>query len=236
MELTFRSDIQVECIGQFGTDLDIARSAWVSSGNDDKDANLKQVTGLINALIREKHGSPVEAGYLAVRIEAPRSAGIEMMRHRIGWSYSSASLRYREQAPEIYIPPPERPIKKAEGFKQLRPLYEVLTPDEYLQYSNKLKVAHADMYGHYMEMREFRPETEALRFLTSEALYLPYIARCNPRSLMHFLSLRTHRESSNHISWPMWEIEQVANQLETLFEHHWPITHAAWQKFGREAP
>ena len=78
--------------------------------------------------------------------------------------------------------------------------------------------------------------TEARRWITPDGLYTPYIYRANPRMIMAFLSLRTHDPDANHVSYPMWEIEQVARQIETYFQQQFPITYAAFNEFGREAP
>jgi thymidylate synthase (FAD) len=53
---------------------------------------------------------------------------------------------------------------------------------------------------------------------------------------MHFLGLRTHNENANHVSYPMWEIEQMANAMEEDFRAMLPLTWAAWNEFGRESP
>lgn len=231
--MEFRSDITVELLGQWGADITIAESAWVSSNAA---ADGKKVRGLIRSLMKRKHGTPFEDGFFKFLVNAPRSVSIEHMRHRIGWSYSSASLRYREQEPIIYIPPRERPLKRGENFKSMTPIYEVLTDEEYEQYVEYLKDGHKAMSVFYNEAKEIRPETEALRFFTSEALYLPYICRCNPRSLMHFLSLRTHREDAAYVSFPMYEIQLVADQLEQHFARFFPLTYEAFNDFGRVAP
>lgn len=40
---------------------------------------------------------------------------------------------------------------------------------------------------------------------------------CNPRSMMAFLSLRTHEASAKFVSYPLWEIELAARSCETEF-------------------
>lgn len=180
--------------------------------------------------------APFEAGYFAFRISAPRAVRDEHVRHRIG-SYSSSSLRYTKAAPIVYIPPPHRPLQKAEGFKQIQPVYEPYDEEKYTCYFQHLAKIYTAVYQGLMEMEaEGFTETEAVRWITQDGLITPYIARFNPRSLMHFLALRTHDEQANHVSYPMWEIEQVARQIEQHFAHYLPLTYAAFNEFGREAP
>lgn len=220
-----------------GRDEDVCSSAWVSSGNEVEGPSLKKQEGLINKLMADRHGSPFEDGYFKFYIYAPRAVRDEHVRHRAGWSYSSSSLRYRTAEPVLYVPPIERPLRKAAGFKQIRPIYECLPQEDYERYTVALQAAYRATYdGMAALLADGFTETEALRWLTHDGLMTPYIARCNPRSLMHFLSLRTHDANANHVSYPMWEVNQVANQMEAVFAQAMPITHAAYVKHGRECP
>jgi thymidylate synthase (FAD) len=69
-------------------------------------------------------------------------------------------------------------------------------------------------------------------------IYSNMYATCNMRSLMHFLSLRTEREAPEaaYPSHPQYEIQQVADAMEKIFEQTWPLTYAAWAQSGRVAP
>ena len=233
--LKLRSDIKVELMGQYGTDLDIARAAWVSSGNDDTDPDPKRVNGVLKALMRDLHSTPFETGYFQFRTEAPRAVRDEMVRHR-NLSFSAASLRYTADSGTYYIPPPERPLVKAEGFKQIQPKYEPMKSEEYVVYKQLLTKA----YEHTEETLEFMrsmhlSETEMTRWITHDGTYTSWIARCTPRALMGFLSLRTHEPDAKNPSYPMWEIEQVARQMEAHFADKLPLTYAHWNTFGRVA-
>ena len=52
--------------------------------------------GLINYLMRDRHGSPFEHNSMTFFISAPIFVFREFMRHRVGWSYNEESGRYRE--------------------------------------------------------------------------------------------------------------------------------------------
>lgn len=234
--MRFSSDIDVELIGHWGTDLDICKAAWVSSGKEEVEASEKKQGGLIRSLMRQKHGSPFEEGFMSFRVEAPRAVRDEHVRHRIG-SYSSTSLRYRMNDPVLYIPPRERPLKKVEGFKQMNPEFVPYDESTYARYVNRLTAIYEEVARGLEGMEgEGFTETEALRWLTQDGLYVAYKCRFNPRSLMAFLSLRTHNKEANHVSYPMWEIEQVALKMEQVFASLFPLTHEAFNSFGREAP
>lgn len=237
MTLAFRSDIVVEPIQIIGSDLEICRSAWVSSGIDKTDVTEDEQRGLLRSLMRQKHGSPFEEGYFSFHIEAPRAVRDEHVRHRIGHSYSSTSLRYRIKDHTVYIPPPHRPLEQADNFKRMRPVYVPYSPEKYERYYAHLARIYTAIYEGLQEMEaDGFTETEAVRWVTEDGLYVAYRARVNPRSLMAFLSLRTHDPEANHVSYPMWEIEQVATKMEVSFASHFPLTYAAFNEFGREAP
>lgn len=181
--------------------------------------------------------SPFESGFLEFWIDAPRAVRDEHVRHRTGWSYSSSSLRYNQGEARLYIPPPNRPLKEAAGFKKMRPVYEPYTDNEYRFYKQTLEEAYTASYDAMQRLHDNDiTATEASRWITHDGKMTPYIARCNPRSLMHFLSLRTHDPDANHVSYPMWEIERVATKMEIEFAQHFPLTYAAYNEFGRESP
>jgi thymidylate synthase (FAD) len=71
-----------------------------------------------------------------------------------------------------------------------------------------------------------------LPLCTFSSLYMTM----NPRSLMHFLSLRTTDERSRYASHPQWETDQVARGMEESFRARFPWTHAAFNEYGRVAP
>ncbi len=236
--MEFCSKITVELMAAHGSDEGVCQSAWVSSKNERvTNPDETRQRGLINALMRERHGTVFESGYFEFRIDAPAAVRSEHTRHRVGWSYSSASSRYRELPLKFYVPPRHRPLQKASQFKQLRPVYDELSEEEYAHYVYVLQSGYSALAHSIQNIKATgRTETEAIRWLNPDGLYIPYYARCNPRSLMHFLALRTHDPDANHVSFPMWEIEQVARQIENYFKQQFPITYAAFNEFGREAP
>ena len=227
----------VELLNVCGSDDTIVKSALVSSRKNPQTYTEAKKRGLIRRLVQDKHGSPFESGYLEFYIEAPRAVRDEHVRHRIG-SYSSSSLRYKiVDNPEFYIPSSTRPLKKVVNYKAMSPEYEQFTADEYKVYSKFLVDGYTNTFNTFQQMLEKGINaTEAVRWLSCDGLYTPYIARFNPRSLMHFLSLRTHSDKANHPSNPMWEIEDVAKQIEIEFAKHFVETYLAFNDFGRESP
>lgn len=67
-------------------------------------------------------------------------------------------------------------------------------------------------------------------------IYSACYVTCNPRSLMHFLSLRVGSDDATFRSYPLWEIEEAANAAEELLKEGWPLTYKAFIENGRVAP
>jgi thymidylate synthase (FAD) len=109
-EPQFTSDLKVEYIDHLGSDIGIAQAAWVSTmGERAEEGDPKRVKGLINMLMRDRHGSPFEQGLMRFRVTAPIVVFREHHRHRIA-SYNEVSGRYVEMKPLFYVPPKNRPL------------------------------------------------------------------------------------------------------------------------------
>lgn len=232
--ITFRSDIAVTVNQQAGSDLDIAESAWVSTdASDDHDRSEKAVSGLINYLIKHRHGTPMEDGYLSVTVEAPIFVAREWMRHRIG-SYSELSARYSVLEPVFWVPGIERGIINA--GTSARPVMAAADESLFVITANHLTSVYQCSWESYRAMLDAGVANEVARSVLPVAIYTRFRARFNPRSLMHFLSLRWNHPSNRYPTHPQAEIEQAAIQLDGMLAMYWPITHRAFTAHGRVAP
>lgn len=241
--IEFRSHMTVELVQHVGTDLDIAKAAWVSS-QAAKVWNLpesvaertpEKVAGLIRALLRGKHGTPFEHASMTFFVEAPLFVFREWHRHRIGFSYNEASARYQKKMkPVFWLPRGDRPLIK-EG-KGMAPKF-VLGSDYHIATTKVgLAEAYRASWDAYERIVEAGVANEVARACLPVGLYSSMYVTCNPRSLMAFLSLRTGRDEAQHRSYPQMEIEECANMLEAEFAKLFPITHAAYNEFKRVAP
>ena len=73
----------------------------------DADLDTSRSKGLINYLMRDRHGSPFEHSSMTFFVQAPIFMWREHFRHRIA-SYNEESGRYRELRPVFYVPGPDR--------------------------------------------------------------------------------------------------------------------------------
>jgi thymidylate synthase (FAD) len=189
--------------------------------------------GLINYLMRDRHGSPFEHNAFTFFIEAPIFVFREFMRHRIA-SYNEESGRYKELAPVFYTPNEERKL-----VQQGKPGAYVFVDGSKEQFSTvrqEIYMASKSAYEHYQEMLKAGVAREVARSVLPVNTYSSMYVTMNARSLMNFLSLRTIREGTHFPSYPQREIEMVAEKMECFFAEKMPITYETFNKNGRVAP
>lgn len=235
---TFRSDMTVELVKATASDNDVIWAARVSTLGEQsleaRDEDPARSTGLINYLMRERHGSPFEHNSMTFLVSAPIFVFREFHRHRIGWSYNESSGRYRELDPVFYVPGPDRHLVQ-EG-KAGHYVFVEGTREQYDTVVTATKRACADAFEAYQEMLRAGVAREVARGVLPVATYSSMYATCNARSLMAFLSLRTKREDATFPSYPQREIELVGEAMEAHWARLMPITHAAFDGNGRVSP
>ncbi|CAL9578954.1 FAD-dependent thymidylate synthase [Streptomyces albus] len=234
----FRSDMTVELVKHSAADTDVLWAARVSTAGEQSLEELKKdperSKGLINFLMRDRHGSPFEHNSMTFFISAPLFVFREFHRHRVGWSYNEESGRYRQLQPVFYVPDTSRKL-----VQQGRPgKYEFVegTPEQHKLTSGAMEDAYRKAYATYLEMLEAGVAREVARAVLPVGLYSSMYATCNARSLMHFLGLRTRHEQAKVPSFPQREIEMVGELMEERWAELMPLTHAAFNANGRIAP
>lgn len=233
-EIQYRNDVDVWLETSNATDLSVARAAWVSTkGRDAREAEGR-IDGLINYLMREKHGSPFEHNTFTFFIECPIFVTREFFRHRVGWSYNEWSGRYDLMRPIFYVPRRER--KLVQIGKNGSYTFEPGTDEQHWFADDTLKTSARKSWNHYQEMLNEGIAKEVARDVLPLSIYTSFYATCNARSLMNFLSLRTENEQATFVSRPLDEIQLVADQMEDIFAEQMPITYEAWNRNGRVAP
>lgn len=236
-EVTFRSDVEVELVKSSASDSDVVFAARVSTKGeqslDDVDADASRSTGLINYLMRDRHGSPFEHTSFTFFVRAPIFVWREHMRHRIT-SYNEESGRYRELEPVFYVPGPERNLVQ-EG-KPGAYTFVPGTPEQHALVDEQVRASCLQSYQAYQAMLTAGVAREVARIVLPVTIYSSAYVTMNARALMNFLSLRTKREGSHFPSFPQREIEMVAEKYEDEFARLMPLTYEAFQANGRVAP
>lgn len=236
-EIIFKSTIDVKYIDHMGDDRRIVEAMLVSTkGLNAEEAAQGSVEGRLRFLMNNRHGTPFECGALTIFVHAPIKVWREWHRHRIAWSYNEESGRYKQLDPVFYIPPPERPMMRPEGFRSSKPSFDFATPEEYAEIIQTLKEGYTDSYKKYERLLELGVDRGLARDVLGVGIYSACYCTANPRSIMNFLELRTNCPEAKRPSKPLWEIDNAARQLEEIFKTYWPVTHSLWNANGRQAP
>ncbi len=241
IDFKFTSEITVRLIDSMGDDARLAMAAWVSTSAEDGMRRAIEkpddVTGVINYLLKHRHGTPFEHGTMTFFVHAPVFVWREWHRHRIGFSYNEESGRYKTLDPVFYLPDRERPMMKVDEWKAGRPKFTRCERDEtYKSLTDNLANSYGLAYSSYLRNLDLGIDPGLARDCLPVGIYSSCWVTCNPRSLMAFLSLRTHEPDAKQVSYPLWEIDLAARKCEELFAARWPVTHAAFCANGRVAP
>lgn len=234
----------VELVRSSAEDADVLFAARVSTQGEqsleqasgasaDSEQQAKRNRGLINYLMRDRHGSPFEHNSMTFYVQAPIFVFREFMRHRIA-SYNEESGRYRELRPVFYVPDASRNLVQSgkPGAYEFHPG----TPEQSALVAEEARAVCVAAYESYRRMLEAGVAREVARIVLPVTTYSSMYVTMNARSLMNFLSLRTKREGSHFPSFPQREIELCAEQMEEHFARLMPLTHEAFNANGRVAP
>ena len=210
--------------GVLASDLAVVNAARVSF-NASSEEMTERDEGLIRFLMRDTHGSPFEHGYFRFIVKAPIFVVREHHRHRAGHSYNEWSGRYSKMEAEFYVPDYVRTQVGKPGaysFEPVEPAVREAAREE-------IRGIAEQAFEAYERMLEQGVAKEVARMALPLSLYTKYFWSCNPRSLMHFCSLRNSDQAQ-------YEIREYAKAAESFLERVMPVTHAAFVAGGRTAP
>lgn len=222
MEFVNRS--RVELIKTNASDIDVARAAWVSNfGEDAREKDGTKIEGLINFLYNNKHMSPFEHGSFTFFIDTPIFVAREFMRHRT-MSYNEVSGRYTQLNERFYVPDRDRPLIQTGKVGA----YQFIegTDDQYAIMKTHLVANTEESWNRYQLMMDHGVAKEVARNVLPVNIMTQFYATVNPRNLMQFLTLRDDKHA-------LWEIKEVAVQMDAVLKDTMPITHKAYRA-GRE--
>lgn len=211
--------------GFMADDLSVVNSARVSFAKR-KEAVDEVDKGLINFLMRERHGTPFEHNSFRFHVKCPIFVAREWFRHRIG-SFNEFSARYSEVPDEFFVPAESdvRTQVGKPGSYSFEPVDENLSREAVELISSNNERAYS-VYSHLVERGVAK---ELARVVLPVSMYTQFYWTVNARSLMNFLSLRTHETAQ-------LDIRRYALDVETYFKRAMPVTYDAWLKNGKIAP
>ena len=242
-DIIFRSDVTVELVRSSASDSDVLFAARVSTQGEqtlesaaaqtDASEDEKRSKGLINYLMRDRHGSPFEHNSMTFYVQAPIFVFREFQRHRIA-SYNEESGRYKELSPVFYVPAEDRNLVQVGKTGA----YEFLpgSAEQIALVEQESRTSSQQAYESYQRMLEAGVAREVARIVLPLNIYSSMYVTMNSRALMNFLSLRTSREGTHFPSFPQREIEMCAEKMEDFWAKLMPYTYEAFNKNGRVAP
>lgn len=239
--IEFKSDIGVQLVQSVGGDHMVVAAAKVSTTGTAAralaDTPAEDQFGLINYLMKHRHGTPFEHSCLTFFVHSPIFVWREWHRHRIGFSYNEESGRYKQLEPVFYLPPRDRPMMKVDGWRPGRPKFLHCNDNTlYEAFCERKRIQYKAAYESYEQSLSDGFDPGLARIDLPVGIYSGCWVTCNPRSLMAFLSLRTHEPDAAAVSYPLYEIEVAARACEKIFAEGWPLTHKAFCENGRVAP
>jgi len=242
-DIIFRSDVTVELVRSSASDSDVLFAARVSTQGEqtlesaaahtDASEDEKRSKGLINYLMRDRHGSPFEHNSMTFYVQAPIFVFREFQRHRIA-SYNEESGRYKELSPVFYVPGADRNLIQVGKTGA----YEFLpgSAEQVALVEQESRTSSQQAYESYKRMLDAGVAREVARIVLPLNIYSSMYVTMNSRALMNFLSLRTSREGTHFPSFPQREIEMCAEKMEDFWAKLMPYTYEAFNKNGRVAP
>lgn len=262
-EIIVRSHMTSEPIGGYGGDWLFVDAARVSSkhgeGSGPREIDTMKDRGLIEALIRQRHGSPFKHGLLVFYVEAPIFVFRELRTHWVNiyqielgsgeeggfrfresfedLNYSEASGRYRAFSPEFWIPEMDRPMFKGEKFSPMAPKMEP-APDfgTYQSVVTRLVETYQREWDNYQVLLTQGVAPEVARAALGISVYSAMYMSMNPLAAMRLMTLRVASPDAKYPTYPQLETQRVVEPIEAYFAENFPVTYASFVANGRVAP
>ncbi len=166
-----------------------ARLCYSDKGADELMDNFTpdKVEGFVKKLVALGHESPMEHVCFTFAVDGiSRACSHQLVRHRIGVSFSQKSQRYVKENQFEYVTPP----KVAKNPELLA----------------KFDKAMSDAQAAYAELLAAGVPAEDARFVLPNAASTSLVVTMNVRSLWHFFQLRCCNRAQ-------WEIRALANAM-----------------------
>ena len=216
--------MSVELIDHMGSDLTVARAAWVSTASDQRDASPGAVERLIRFLLSATpaHASPFGHPHVTVLVEAPIFVAREWMRHRVQ-TFSEVSSRYADMSGEAYLPPLED--FRTQVGKPGAYTFEPMGADAAHEAMHLMSFSYEKSAGRYQTLLDMGVAREVARNVLPLGTMTRFYATASLRNWLAFLALRDHPSA-------LLEIRREAQAVRAILVELFPITMAAWTAAG----
>lgn len=211
--------------GCMADDVSVVNSARVSFGKKVESLSAAD-KGLINFLMRERHGTPFEHNSFRFHVRCPIFVAREWFRHRIG-SFNEFSGRYAEFSPDAYVPALED-VRSQVGKPGA---YSFEKVDDFVAISAReiIEESNNRAFVNYEDLLKLGVAKEVARTVIPVGAFTEFYWTVNARSLMNFISLRNDDNAQ-------YEIRMLAKEVELIFADLMPVTYEAFVLNNRVAP
>ena len=216
----------VELIDQMGDDLSIVNNARQSFGARSDEMSQRDA-GLINFLMRERHGTPFEAVVFTFQLKMPIFVARQLMRHRMA-SYNEVSLRYTDAEEAMYTPDLVD-VRKKIGKPGAYTYERVSNPLLAQGVVDTIVASNERAWRDYCFLLDQGVASELARTVLPLGTFTTMTMTLNLRSALNLLSLR----SDSHAQ---LEIRELADEMERQIARIVPVAHMAFEANGRTAP
>lgn len=220
------SEIKVEYIGHYGTDLSVVdaarasfdkKSQWGAVEGEDYSLSIPDAK-LINYLANHKHYSPFNHSFISVRVKAPVFVARQLVKHKF-MPWNEVSRRYVKDEPEFYTPESWR--KAAENVKQGSSPTETvdvkdaggwnwITPEEQT----------LNMLEHYKHLLSLGVCPEQARMVLPQSMITTWIWSGTLGAFCDMLVLRLDSHTQ-------FETRVVAQQVAEIVKELFPVSYKA---------
>lgn len=214
LKTTLPTGCELSLIKHFGSDLDVANDAWVSTGKRQRGSLHPRHKGFVLSLARRGHTSPFRHCKIKVFVKMPIFVERQFFKHQVGVDVNSISGRYVDFSDEYFQPDEWR--KASESIKQGSLLEEV---DD----TQLMQAAHDEDVAYFQQRYQWRLSQglckEEARMYLPLALMTQCVVTFSLQAAAHFYNLRFESHAQR-------EIQPFAYALGELCKQHFPW---AWQ-------
>lgn len=216
----------IELLDSMGGDIDIVNAARTSFDGHETEMTDRNA-GLINFLMRERHGTPFEMVEFKFAVKAPIFVFREWHRHRIA-SINEMSGRYVELEREFYVPSRED-IRVQKG-KPGAYYFEMVSDEEGAEgVRTAIRAICNGSFNTYEGLLANGVAKEVARLVLPVNTYSKMVWKTNLRAVMNFLSLRNHEHAQREIMYYAAAMEQIVSTIA-------PVAIDKFIEHGRRTP
>ena len=212
----------VELLDHYGSDWTVVNAARVSFSGEEwaqlpEGYTEEQGAKLISYLSEHKHMCPFRHPQITIRCEAPVFLARQLGKHQIGLVWSEESRRYRDHAPDFYVPlewrkRPEGGIKQGSAGSFEGPDAEALD-DAYIELLDRA----VDLYE---GMLEDGVAPEMARMVLPQSMMVRWVWTGSLEAFSHMYKLRIDGHAQK-------EARDFAQELDTIMKELYPYSWSA---------